>query len=175
MKTFVVLGMHRSGTSLIAKGMDEIVDMGVETVHCTPANPRGHWENWVMVRLNDSILYAAGGSWDEPPPEKRILDTINLPDIKQGLQDVVKRFSEGRELWGWKDPRTTLTIRLFLPYLTNPHIICCFREPAQIAKSLHERQKFPYNKGLRLCQEYNRRMRDLISDQYCENAVFSTV
>ena len=67
-KTFIVLGMHRSATSLLARGlhMSDIV-MGERLLGKSESNKYGHWEDVDFVELNESILHSAGGTWDNPP------------------------------------------------------------------------------------------------------------
>ena len=67
-RTFVVLGMHRSGTSLTAGGLEKIgIDMGDNQLGANQWNPLGHFENVDFVGLNDRILNTAGGNWLDPP------------------------------------------------------------------------------------------------------------
>jgi len=52
----MVLGMHRSGTSLCSHVLSALgVDM-VDEVESRFDNPRGHWERWEIVDLHDRIL-----------------------------------------------------------------------------------------------------------------------
>jgi len=152
-KTFVVLGMHRSATSLVAKGLKEAgIDMGKELLWATKHNPEGHYEDLEFLRLNDMILKEAGGSWDNPPPEDKIIEA------GKKFKKEIKQLTKKEGLWGWKDPRTTLTIKCYLPYLKNPHFICCFREPLEVAKSLRRREGWSIKRGLKLAKEYNKRL-----------------
>ena len=113
MKTFVLLGMHRSATSLVAKALSGELDMGIDWAN----NPikviaKGVTSRiLISVRLNDQILNAAGGDWMKVPPEEAIQlqqDRFVMPHSRALLEES----SKGRDLWGWKDPRTVLTIRL---------------------------------------------------------------
>src|SRR4051794_40988006 len=58
----LVLGMHRSGTSLCSHLLSALgVDMADDIPgpgHASPApdNPRGHWERWEIVEFHDRIL-----------------------------------------------------------------------------------------------------------------------
>src|SRR3954469_636656 len=58
----IVLGMHRSGTSLCSHVLSALgVDMtdkvaGPGHAHPAPDNPKGHWERWEIVDLHDRIL-----------------------------------------------------------------------------------------------------------------------
>src|SRR6516162_4401524 len=52
----IVLGMHRSGTSLCshilsALGVDMADDVGVDV-----GNDKGHWERWEIVEFHERIL-----------------------------------------------------------------------------------------------------------------------
>ncbi len=47
-----------------------------------------------------------------------------------------------------------MTISLFFPYLSNPHIIVCSRDPKAVAKSLEVRDHFSIAKGLKLNRRY---------------------
>jgi hypothetical protein len=69
-ETIVILGMHRSGTSTIARILASIgINMGERIMGANESNPFGHYENLDFVELNDEILINAGGSWKKPPPK----------------------------------------------------------------------------------------------------------
>jgi hypothetical protein len=156
MKTFIVLGMHRSATSLVAKGLMKCgVYIGDTVLAANDSNPYGHWEDIDFVHFNDKLLAAAGGSWDRPPSELAILD------LRETYADEIKnliKVKEKKPFWGWKDPRTTLTINLYLPYLTNPHFIACYRDPREVGKSLERRGDMDAESGRKLADVYNRRL-----------------
>ncbi len=155
-KTIVVLGMHRSATSLVACGLHHEISMGEELVPASGSNPRGHFEDVRFVRLNDRILSAAGGSWHCPPAEEAIRNVAAR--FSDEVQSTLAAASRGHLIWGFKDPRTTLTIAVYLPFLRNPHFVCCFREPEEVARSLNRRNGFSLAKGRRLAAIYNRRL-----------------
>jgi hypothetical protein len=69
-----------------------------------------------------------------------------------------------RDIWGWKDPRTSLTIKLYMPYLDNPYFIVCYRKNIEIAKSLKKRNYFEINKGLDLTNIYTNRIEDFFKE-----------
>jgi len=164
MKTFVVLGMHRSATSLVAKGLDTLIHLGDEDKMLPPAadNTEGFYENTRFLELNDEILQAAGGNWLEPPSEESIL--AQEPIFEERIKKLIEEESEGHSLWGWKDPRTSLTIRLFHPHLVNPHYITCFRNVEDVAASLRTRNGISMFKGIGCALEYNLRIIKFISE-----------
>lgn len=157
--------MHRSATSLAAKGLhDAGVHMGEDLIGACSSNPKGHFENRRFVELNDAILTRAGGSWHRPPAAEKILKAGK--DLAGRIQQTVAMESRGHELWGFKDPRTTLTIECFWEYLQNPHLVVCFRNPVEVAVSLQKRDGFPLAKGMGLANEYNKRMLAFLHTHY---------
>lgn len=152
-KVFIVLGMHRSATSLLSKALLNEIYMG----SCPAPNV---FESRSFRLLNQTILRRARGKWHEPPSEQAILDTYE--GIRDRIIETIEREKGNRELWGWKDPRTTLTIRLYLPHLENPHFIPIFRNPLEVAKSLRRRNNYSIEKGVRLANIYNTRLLDFL-------------
>ena len=168
-KTIIVLGMHRSSTSMVARALHEKkeVCMGNNLLLGLPDNPKGHYEDKEFLHLNIDILNAAGGSWDNVPPHKKILEVA--PKFENKIKKVIKKASifakkSGYQSWGFKDPRTVLTIDLYMPYLTNPQFIICYRKPKEIAKSLNKRNKMPIANGIKLTNTYNNRLNNFIKN-----------
>jgi len=158
-KCFCVLGMHRSATSLVAGGLDKRgVNMGENLLPADSGNPEGYYENVEFMELNQRILRAAGGDWLHVPEREEILA------VEDQFADAIERLvtKHQDDLWGWKDPRTTLTIELFLPYLENPHFVTCFREPKEVGKSLNRRDNLPVERGVELANTYNKRLTDFL-------------
>lgn len=156
--TFIILGMHRSATSTIARGLHRAgIDM---------APGKCHAEDLRFMKLNDRILRAAGGSWDDPPT----VDDLN--EVKVAFQGEIKELINERELesggnsWGWKDPRTCLTIHLFKPFVNNPIYIPIFRDPVLISESLRNRDPHKFadlHCGIKLAMEYQNRVLEFLT------------
>ncbi|MFW9819999.1 MAG: sulfotransferase family protein [Candidatus Thorarchaeota archaeon] len=150
-KTVVILGMHRSGTSMVGGILARLgINMGEKfREDRIISNPLGFYEDVDFLSLNNEILKEAGGSWENPPNLNQIL----AQKIKFGLK-IKKIIYDKPQLWGWKDPRTSLTIRLFLPYITNGYFIVCHRDPEEVANSLYQRSRMPYDKAINLYNFY---------------------
>jgi len=156
-KTVVVLGMHRSGSSMVAGVLNRLgVDMGRNFVRQSWSNPVGHFEDKDFVQLNKSILKEAGGSWHKPPTNEEI--KVQKDNFKIPIKELIEKKTS--LLWGWKDPRNSLTIGLYLPYLNNPYFIVCHRGFQDIAKSLKRRNRIEFEKGIRLAEIYEERIED---------------
>lgn len=160
-KTVVILGMHRSGTSLIAGILYYLgVDMGKQLVGRTWTNPLGHFENIDFLNLNEKILKEAGRNWRVPPSRDEIL---KLKDkFAKEIKEIVRK--NKNTVWGWKDPRTVLTIDLYIPFLENPYFIVCQRNIMNIAKSLYKRNKISIEEGLNLTNIYISRIDEFFRD-----------
>lgn len=148
----MVVGMHRSATSLVAKGLHGAgVHMGDDLIGPARSNPAGHFEDKQVVAINDRILKDAGGAWDRPPPH----DAICAVDTDQPAAHVASR--EG--MWGMKDPRLSLTWPLWLPHLPDDlHVLWIRRGPAQVARSLNVRDGIPTERGVELAEVYRQRI-----------------
>ena len=108
MKTIVQLGMHRSATSLVAKGLANEISMGKRMLMANKSQPKGHYEDLRAMNINIRLLKAAGGGWANPPSERRILAVA--PQFAEDMEKFVAESSH-EPAWGFKDPRTTLTVR----------------------------------------------------------------
>lgn len=162
-RTIVILGMHRSGTSMMGAILEKLgVNMGEEKLGASSSNPLGHFEDVNFVNINNRILEDAGGSWDKPPEEESIsnLEIKYREDIKRILDEKYKAY----DIWGWKDPRTSLTIKLYHPFLENVKYIYCLRDENEVANSLSKRDKMPIEDGINLKKIYDKRIEEFLKN-----------
>jgi len=134
-----VLGMHRSGTSLVTRLLNL---MGVflgsadDLMPAVRHNERGYWEHTAIVSLNDEILHRCGGNWYQPP---RFVDgwafDPDLASLRQSARSFVVGTFENQRIWGWKDPRTCLTLPFWQTVVLPTHIVICLRNPLEVANS----------------------------------------
>jgi len=149
----VVLGMHRSGTSLVAKLLREAgVFMGEDL--------DSHGESRSLRKLNRFLLRAGHAHWDHPLPFRHVLETSELCDalvrhLEEAAQgkDIQSAFFGRRAVrfpnrragwphnWGWKDPRNTLTLPLWLRVFPELRAIHVVRNGIDVANSLVERER----------------------------------
>ena len=157
-----VLGMHRSGTSALARVVNLLgVPLGYQDSFIPDdANPRGYWESRPLSGFQDRLLVRLGGSWAAPP---------RLEDGWERAPRLVALIGRGRwifgtvygneSLWMWKDPRMSLTLPFWLRALrVNPVVIMIHRHPLEVARSLETRSKMPKLEALALWERYNRAM-----------------
>ena len=70
MRNVVILGMHRSGTSMVAEALASAgvyVGEPQDLLLGKEDNPHGFWEREDVVALDDAILADAGAAWYRPP------------------------------------------------------------------------------------------------------------
>src|SRR6185436_11525193 len=66
---YVVLGMHRGGTSAIARGLAALgVSLGDNLWDAKPENERGYWEDRDVHDLNEALLAALDEPWHSVRP-----------------------------------------------------------------------------------------------------------
>ncbi len=152
-KVYIILGMHKSGTSFISKAIaGQDVDMGV-----VDQGTNGTlYEHPVFNKLNYEILHSAGGSWENPPHRDDILREMS--DRKEEISQATE--TRGRMRWGWKDPRTSLTIDGFLEEIdtlqNDVYLVCIFRKPTRVERAIL--RTGPMENVRALINEYNRRI-----------------
>lgn len=157
-KIICVLGMHRSGTSVVSRLIQMLgAYAGPERHRMEPApdNPKGFWEHRELAAINDEILARFGGSWDNPPvvPDGWEL-SAQLADLRQRALDAVAEDFGETAFWSWKDPRTSLTLPFWQRVLPSMRYVICLRNPAGVARSLQQRNAFSIRKGGELWLAY---------------------
>lgn len=155
-----LVGMHRSGTSMVAKLLDQAgLYLGPESALMPPAeeNPEGFFEHLEFVRLNDEILNAAGAGWDCPPDAEFRWENHELDGLRERAIALASTIDD-RTPWGWKDPRTTLTLPFWELALGPLAVIAVVRNPLEVVTSLHRRNGFSVALSLTLWRIYAERL-----------------
>lgn len=136
----VIAGMHRSGTSMVTRLLNLCgLYLGDEQYLLSPTkdNPEGFWENAQFQNLNDQILASFGGGWDIPPVLEIGWETSpRLTAIADKAKLLITEISQQHPVWGWKDPRNSLTLPFWKKLVVNPKIIVCIRNPFEVSHSL---------------------------------------
>jgi hypothetical protein len=155
-----VVGMHRSGTSMVAKLLQQAgLNLGDEADLMPPAaeNPEGFYEHLQFVRLNDEVLNVAGAGWDCPPAAGVDWDDDALDPYRTRARHLAAPLQE-RLPWGWKDPRTTLTLPFWRSAFGPLRTVVVVRNPLEVVTSLHRRNGFSTALALTLWQIYAERV-----------------
>lgn len=153
-----VVGMHRSGTSLVANLLSLCgLYLGEAEDLMPPSsdNEKGYWENIKFVQINEEILEALGGSWDCPPAvNDGWHEEERLAPLKLKAETLLREFID-REPWGWKDPRNSITLPFWASLIPELKIVLCLRNPFEVSQSLRRRNHTASQCGLSLWWLYN--------------------
>jgi hypothetical protein len=129
-------------------------------MRATVDNQNGYWENLRFKALNDEILREFGGSWEAAPTfPADFQEDERFRRLRQRADSLVEEF-EGREPWGWKDPRNSLTLPFWSALMPNLKVIVCLRNPYEVYLSLRERRYSPHPRGLDLWRVFNQSILD---------------
>jgi hypothetical protein len=119
-------------------------------------NPAGYWENTQFSLLNEKILARLGGAWDAPPPLAAGWESqVGLTPLRAEAEKLVDHF-RAYPVWGWKDPRNSLTLPFWRSVIPNLKVVICLRHPLAVAWSLNARGQSSLLFGLSLWLSYNR-------------------
>jgi len=146
LKPVIIIGMHRSGTSLIVKILEELgVFMG--------ADQEKNNESLFFIEINKWIFQQAYSSWEHPEMCRCLSEEAKetlIPIIKNRLTSYHKKryfgsikpasFENINFHWGWKDPRNTFTIDIWQKIFGDVKIIHIHRNPLDVIASLYKRE-----------------------------------
>ena len=145
---------------MVAKLLQQAgLNLGDEVDLMPPAeeNPEGFYEHLEFVRLNDEVLNAAGAGWDCPPAAGFDWDSEALDPFRERARRLAAPLEE-RLPWGWKDPRTSLTLQFWRSAFGPLRTVVVVRNPLEVVSSLHRRNGFSTALGLTLWQTYAERI-----------------
>lgn len=147
----IVIGMHRSGTSMLARVLKDFsVHMG--------ANLSENSECLFFQKINRDIISRHGSRWDLVRPATEALRSAEIVDqeVRKLEQQLIAKgqikesFTKWQRLfwniggrpnwWGWKDPRNSITLPIWLRIFPESRVIHVVRNGIDVAISLHRRE-----------------------------------
>ena len=156
-----VLGMHRSGTSSLTGSLQQAGVYLGDVITDAPHNEKGNRENLTIRALNDDVLACSEGSWCSLP---RTLAW--RPEHETRRDAIIEAFANTSGRWGFKDPRTLLTLPFWLAAETSFALVGTFRHPIAVTRSLRARSpELSFEQALDLWETYNRILLGLVESQ----------
>lgn len=156
----VILGMHRSGTSLAASLLESAgLAIGERLVEGNWSNPRGHFEDIDFVEFEKLALRELGANLDG-----WVTGTLAAPSdalLAQARALVDYKARAGRP-WGWKDPRSVPLLELWHEVVPQARYAIVYRAPWEVVESLFRRGDAAFDADPELAIEtwrhYNERL-----------------
>ncbi len=147
----ILVGMHRSGTSMIARLLKEMgLFIGWEL--------ENHDEAVFFLKRNERILKSSNGGWDNPLPVGNLLEHEKMRkrvalQLKKDMDSIralsflgPQKYMKYRSIchldipWGWKDPRNSVLLPIWLDIFPDAKIVNVYRNGVDSAESLYVRE-----------------------------------
>lgn len=156
-----VASMHRSGSSLITKGLTCLgVELGDNLMIARQDNPKGFFEDNDFVALNDRLLGMCNSSWDNIYSSFDISPILSKNLLDEGCRLVKKRLSELGEsaVIAFKDPRLCILSSYWYKVCSEIGIKTSFlyisRNLTEVCNSLCKRDGMSFIESQSLCADY---------------------
>lgn len=152
----IITGMHRSGTSLLARFIHNSgIDLGDKMLDALSTNPYGHFEDVEILEFHREILTREFGHtmWVPSAAPTRAVD-------KEKARGLLRQ-RQSKHKWGWKEPRTSLFLDFWNELLPEANYLFVIRHPALVLESLARRVNsnwyrfWKHNRFLRAWLVYN--------------------
>lgn len=157
----MVLGMHRSGTSVIARGLQVMgVELGNELM--PPAegnNSKGFWEDLEINALNTEMLHFLRNDWHFLTPIQPIdVEILCKNGYLQRALALLEKKTVDVNVFGFKDPRAVKLLSFWKEVFTHTQLhvsyVLVIRHPLSVCESLVKRDGFANEKNYLLWLEH---------------------
>lgn len=141
----LVLGMHRAGTSALARVLSlRGASLPERVMPPNRGNESGYWEPEAVVGLNERILDFFGVSWDDPFAASQLPHAGMFPArFAEEARAILEREYGDSDLFVLKDPRCTLLLDFWAEALRSigvrPCPVVIMRPYREVADSLLRR------------------------------------
>lgn len=157
----LVVGMHRSGTSAVARVVNLLgLQLGPEDdLYSAPDNAAGHFESVALIEQNTRLLEAFGSRHTAAVHiTAEMAATPRARELMAEASATFDRIYSSSDGWVWKDPRLCLTLPLWRshPPVASAVSLLVFRHPIEVASSIHARDDRSLLHALALWERYTR-------------------
>lgn len=133
-KVLVILGMHRSGTSMVTHWLHACgLQVGEQLLGGGVGNVQGHFEDlelyWLHRRWLEHHRLPHTGFVAAPVPGFSAA-------LKQQLRQLIAERNARHPQWGWKEPRTCLFLDDYRELLPDAHYAVIFRAFGETVSSM---------------------------------------
>lgn len=144
-RALLVLGMHRSGTSALARVLSLLGgELPRTLMPAQPDNPEGFWESLPISRANERWLRALDRDWSDPRPlPVDWRERLGFAGAVREAGAILEAEFPAASLWIVKDPRLCRLAPVWLEALAGLGVpaaaLLCLRDPREVAASLARR------------------------------------
>ena len=160
-RIITVLGMHRSGTSVITRGLQVMgVELGDQLMPASEGNnSKGFWEDVDINALNIEMLHFLKLDWHFLTPiQLSDVDTLCKNGYLQRATELLQKKTAGKAIFGFKDPRLAKLLPFWKEVFTRSQMtveyIIVIRHPLSVSSSLAKRNGFDVEKSYLLWLEH---------------------
>jgi hypothetical protein len=146
----VVLGMHKSGTTMVSQMLHRSgINMGESFDDGVSYDKGGHYERLssqavnmeILERISEAELFA-------DPTAYELTD-----EQRQRMTDIIAECEQKYEYWGFKDPRTCITYPLWKPLLPPHRIVAVYRSAVEVwPRYRYNHRRYYHTNPSRACQ-----------------------
>ena len=156
----LILGMHRSGTSALARVVNLLgAALGERLMPAGKGNESGHWESLAVYEAHEQLLTALGRRWDDF--REMPVDWIAHPQAQQCANSIRRFVADelaGEPLWAVKEPRLCRLLPLWPQALSGLPVrltaVIMVRNPLEVAASLARRDGMAYGHAFLLWAQH---------------------
>lgn len=141
----LVLGMHRSGTSALARLIGYLgAALPGDAIEAHADNARGYWESAAIVKADDQLLRVAQSSWFDPRPlDLSRLEPSALRSRKDRIWEAVGQAFGEAPIMTIKDPRQCRFVPTIVETLAEHGVasraVLMLRSSQAVARSIASR------------------------------------
>ncbi len=153
-RVIVVLGMHRSGTSAVTRGLKVLgVDLGNNLLGpLVNDNVKGFWEDFDLMTLNIEMLSVIGSDWHYLAPiQPNDIEVLRKKGYFLRAVELLRLKIGNVPIFGFKDPRVAKLLpfwkEVFSQCQLDVSYVLTIRHPLSVVKSLAKRNGFDPGKS----------------------------
>ncbi len=126
----VVLGMHKSGTTLVSQLLHRSGVPMLDAADQEAGYDDGHKFEDAEFRTINSTLLGSAGRYSLEIPLPDALDWS--PELEDRARELIRERQASSKTWGFKDPRTTLTYPFWRTVLPEHRLLGVYRSPFEV-------------------------------------------
>jgi hypothetical protein len=155
-RLIIVLGMHRSGSSAVTKGLEAMgVELGDNLMPPDPYNEKGYFEDIEINRLNIEVMNSLGYRWNSLAVfNEATFKKDTVPQLRERATNLLGEKIQDKDILGIKDPRMCRILPFWKPVFSNLDIVVNYviilRSLDSITASLFRRDSIPRVKSIHL-------------------------